>query len=132
MDKQSEKRTTTNDNGYKIVDFCSSKYLIISSTYFPKKIIYKHLWTTPKKKTKSQIDYIIIDKGHKTLVCNRNYRVADGGTNYCLVFLTLVLKLSVKCRSKRYLEKTNKLDIYYIQKENIQLRKVSKHVLMSL
>jgi hypothetical protein len=65
----------TNNNGQKIIDFCSSKDLIISSTYFPRKNIYKHTWSAPDGKTKSQIDHIIIVKRHKTSIRNiRSYR----------------------------------------------------------
>jgi len=86
---------TTNDNGHKIVDFCSSRDLIISSTYIPRKNIYKYTWSAPDGKTKSQIDHIIIDKRHKTLI--RNIRSYRGG--------------GVRWRSKKQTGNNNKLDI---------------------
>ncbi|XP_060846523.1 craniofacial development protein 2-like [Rhopalosiphum padi] len=90
---------TTNNNGQKIIDFYCSKDLIISSTYFPRKNIYKHTWSAPDGKTKSQIDHIIIDKRHKTSIRNiKSYRGADGDTDHYLVVATFVLKLSVKWR----------------------------------
>lgn len=99
---------TTNNNGQKIVDFCSSKDLIISSTYFPRKNIYKHTWSAPDGKTKSQIDHIIIDKRHKTSIRSiGSYRGADGDTDHFLVVATFVLKLSVKWRSKKQTGKNN-------------------------
>ncbi|XP_015376954.1 PREDICTED: uncharacterized protein LOC107171242 [Diuraphis noxia] len=105
---------TTNNNGQKIIDFCSSKDLIISSTYFPRKNIYKHTWSAPDGKTKSQIDHIIIDKRHKTSIRKvRSYRGADGDTDHYLVVATFVLKQSVKWRSKKQTGKNNKL---YIEK----------------
>jgi len=44
---------TTNDNDHKIVDFCSSKDLIISSTYFPRKTFINIHGPIPDGKTKS-------------------------------------------------------------------------------
>ncbi|KAL4083725.1 hypothetical protein QTP88_029041 [Uroleucon formosanum] len=89
----------TNDNGHKIVDFCSSKDLIISSTYFPRKNIYKHTWSAPDGKTKSQIDHIIIDKRHKTSIRNiRSYREADRDTDHycCNVCTKAISKMEKK------------------------------------
>jgi len=86
----------TNKNVHKIVDFCSSKYLVISSTYFPRKNIYKHTWTVPDGK-QIQIDHIIINKRHNTSILNSgSYRDADGDTHYYLVIAPFALKLSIK------------------------------------
>lgn len=106
----------TNNNGHKIVDFCSSKDLIISSTYFPRKDIHKHTWAAPDGKTKSQIDHIIIDKRYKTSIRNiRSYRGADGDTDHYLLVATFALKLSVKWRIESHPGKSNKLDLETIR-----------------
>ena len=47
-----------NDNGVRIVNFATSKNLIVESTMFPHRNIHKHAWTPPDGKTHNQIDHI--------------------------------------------------------------------------
>jgi hypothetical protein len=47
----------SNDNGV-IVNFATSKNLIVKSTMFPHHNIHKLTWTSPDGKTHNQIDYI--------------------------------------------------------------------------
>ena len=49
-----------NDNGVRIVNFATSKNLVLKSTMFPHRDIYKHTWTSPDGKTHNQIDHILI------------------------------------------------------------------------
>jgi endonuclease/exonuclease/phosphatase family metal-dependent hydrolase len=51
----------SNDNGVRVVNFATSKNLIVKST-FPHHDIHKHTWTSPKDITHNQIDYILINK----------------------------------------------------------------------
>jgi hypothetical protein len=37
----------TNNNGFKVVNFATSKNLIVQSTTFPHRYIHKHTWTSP-------------------------------------------------------------------------------------
>jgi hypothetical protein len=41
----------SNDNGVRIVNFATSKYLIVKSTMFPHRNIHKFIWTSPDGKT---------------------------------------------------------------------------------
>jgi len=43
----------SNNNGTRLVNFASSKDLIISNTYFPRKTIHKHTWKSPYGRTQN-------------------------------------------------------------------------------
>lgn len=75
----------SNDNGIRVINFAVSKHLVVSSTFFPRKDIYKQTWVSPNTVNKSQIDHIIIEKRHKSSISNvRSYRGADGDTDHYL------------------------------------------------
>jgi hypothetical protein len=46
---------SSNDNGVRVVNFATSKHLIIKSTMFPHRSIHKYTWTYPVGKTHNQI-----------------------------------------------------------------------------
>jgi hypothetical protein len=50
-----------NDNGGRLVNFTTSKNLIVKSTMFPHRNIHKYTWTSPDRKTHNQIDHILVD-----------------------------------------------------------------------
>jgi exonuclease III len=52
----------SNDNGVRIVNFATSKILVLKSTMFPHRKVHKHTWTSPEGNTHNQIDYILIDR----------------------------------------------------------------------
>jgi len=47
----------SNDNGVRIVNFATSKYLVIKSTTFPPRNIRKYNWTSPGGKSHRLIAY---------------------------------------------------------------------------
>jgi ribosomal protein L24E len=47
-----------NDN--KVVNFATSKHLIVKRTVFPHRNIHKFTWTSPVEKTHNKIDHILI------------------------------------------------------------------------
>jgi hypothetical protein len=51
----------SNDNRVRIVNFATSKNLIVKRT-FPHRNIHKFTWTSPDGKTRDQIDHILIDR----------------------------------------------------------------------
>ena len=57
----------SNDNGVRIVNFATTKNLVVKSTMFPRCNIHKYTWTSPDGKTHNQIDYILIDR-----ICHSN------------------------------------------------------------
>jgi hypothetical protein len=52
----------SNDNRANIVNFATSKNLIVKSTTFPHYNIHKHTWTSPDDVTHNQTDHVLIDK----------------------------------------------------------------------
>jgi hypothetical protein len=51
----------SNDNGVRVVNFATSKHLIVTSTTFPHRDIHKHTWTSDGV-THNQIHRVLIDK----------------------------------------------------------------------
>lgn len=54
----------SNDNGSRVIDFASSRNMVVSSTYFEHKNIHKATWLSPDGRTKNQIDHVLIDGRH--------------------------------------------------------------------
>jgi len=48
----------SNDNGVGLVNFATSKNLVVKNTLFPHWNIHKYTWTSPDGKTYNQIDHI--------------------------------------------------------------------------
>jgi hypothetical protein len=49
-------REGSNDNGVTVVNFATSKNVIVKSTTFPHRDIHKHTWTSADGVTHNQID----------------------------------------------------------------------------
>ena len=52
----------SNDNGIRLVNFATSKNLIVKSTNFPHRNIHKYTWTSTDGITHNQIDLVLVDK----------------------------------------------------------------------
>jgi hypothetical protein len=68
-----------NDNGIRVVNFSTSKYLIVKSTTFIHCDIHKHIWTSFVGVIHNQIDHVLIDKRrHSNILLDvRSFREAD-------------------------------------------------------
>ena len=76
----------SNDNGVRIVNFATSKNLVVKSAMFPHRDIHKHTWTSPDGKTHNQIDHILIDRRRQSSILDvRSFRGADCDTDHYLV-----------------------------------------------
>jgi hypothetical protein len=53
---------SSNDNGVRVVNFATSKNIVVKSTMFPHCKIYKYTWTSPDGKMHNQIDNVLIGK----------------------------------------------------------------------
>ena len=64
----------SNDNGVRIVNFGTSKNLVVKSTMFPHRNIHKYTWTSPDGQTHNQIDHILIDRRrHSSIIDARSF-----------------------------------------------------------
>ena len=58
----------SNDNGIRLVNFYTSKNLIVKSTTFPHHNIHKYTWTLPDSMTHNQIDHVLVDKRRQSRI----------------------------------------------------------------
>jgi endonuclease/exonuclease/phosphatase family metal-dependent hydrolase len=52
----------SNDDGVTVVNFATSKNLVLKSMLFPHRNIHKYTWTCPDGKSHNQIDHVLIDR----------------------------------------------------------------------
>jgi len=66
------------DNEDRLVNFATSKNLVVKSTMFPHRNIHKYTWTSPDGKTQNQTDHTLIDRRwHSSVLYVRSFRGAD-------------------------------------------------------
>jgi endonuclease/exonuclease/phosphatase family metal-dependent hydrolase len=80
----------SNSNRVRVVNFATSKYLIVNSTLFPHHNIHNFTGMSPDGKTLNQIDHILIDRRrHSSILDVRLFRAADCDTDQYLVTANL-------------------------------------------
>jgi hypothetical protein len=62
----------SNYNGVRVVNFATSKNLIVKRTVFPHRNIHKYTWTSPDGNTHNQIDHILIGEGIQVYLMSDN------------------------------------------------------------
>jgi hypothetical protein len=86
----------SNDNGVRLVNFATSKNLVVKRTMFPHRNIHKYTWTSPDGKTHNQIDHILTDRRRQSSVQDvRSFRGADCDTDHYLVMAKVRERLAV-------------------------------------
>ncbi len=86
----------SNDNGVRIVNFATSKNLVVKSTMFPHRDIHKHTWTPPDRKAHIQIVHILIDRRRQSSILDlRSFMGADGDTDHYLLVAKFRERLAV-------------------------------------
>ena len=76
----------SNDNGVRLVNFATSKNLVVKSTMFPHRNIHKYPWTSPDGNTHNQIDHVLIDRRRQSSILDvRSFGEADFDTDHYLV-----------------------------------------------
>ena len=71
----------SNDNRARLVNFATSKNLVVKSTN-----IHKYTWTSPDDKTHNRIDHVLIGaRWHSSVLDVRSFRGADCDTDHYLV-----------------------------------------------
>ena len=87
----------SNDNGVRIVNFATSKNLVVKSTMFPHRSIHKCTWTTPDGQTHNQIDHILIDmRRHSSIIDLRSFRGGGCDTDHYLVVAKFRERLALR------------------------------------
>jgi len=86
----------SNDNGVRLVNFATSKNLVVKSTMFPHHNIHKYTWTSPDGNTHNQIDHVLIDRRRQSSVLDvRSFRGDDCDSDHYLVVAKLRERLAV-------------------------------------
>jgi len=76
----------SNDNGVRIVNFATSKNLVVKSVMFSHRNFHKYTCTSPDGKPYNQIGRILIDRRWLSSILDvRCLRVADCDTDHYLV-----------------------------------------------
>ena len=63
----------SNDNGVRIVNFATSKNLVIKNMMFPHRNIHKCTWTSLDGQTHNQIDRIFIDRRRQSCIIDYEF-----------------------------------------------------------
>jgi hypothetical protein len=75
-----------NNNGTTLVDFATSKNMVIRSTCFPHKQLHLATWCSPDGVMANQIDHVLIEWRHSSdIFYVRSYRGADCNSDHYLV-----------------------------------------------
>jgi hypothetical protein len=91
-----------NDNRVRVVNFATSKNLIVKSTTFPHRDIHKHTWTSADGVAHNQIDHVLRDKRrHSNILDVRSFRAADCDNDHYLVVVKLRERISVSKRARQ-------------------------------
>ncbi|KAE9542653.1 hypothetical protein AGLY_002564 [Aphis glycines] len=92
----------SNDNGVRLINFAISKNMVVSSTRFPRKNIHKETWLSPGGRYSSQIDHVLIENKHKTIIKNvKSYRGADADTDHYLILIDFRVKMLMEWKKKQ-------------------------------
>ena len=95
----------SNDNGVRLVNFATSKNLVVKSTMFPHPSIHKYTWTSPDGNTHNQIDHVLIDRRRQSSVLDvRSFRGADCDSDHYLVVAKLRERLAVNKKAAQKFE----------------------------
>ncbi|XP_068082863.1 craniofacial development protein 2-like [Anabrus simplex] len=62
--KESLHHDESNDNGQRLIDFAMGNSMVVKSTWFQRKNIWKATWCSPDGVTFNQIDHVVIDRRH--------------------------------------------------------------------
>jgi len=86
----------SNDNRVRLVNFATSKNLVVKSTMFPHRNIHKYTWNSTDGKTHNHIDHVLIDRRwHSSVVDVRSFRGADCDTDHYLVIAKVRERIAV-------------------------------------
>ena len=113
----------SNENGVRLVNFATSKNLVVKSTMFPHQNIHKYTWTSPDGKTHNQIDHVLIDRRwHSSVLDVRSLRGADCDADHYLVIAKVRESLAVGKQAAKRVDRQrynlSKLNDLEVRKQN--------------
>ena len=112
----------SNDNGVRLVNFATSKNLIVKSTTFLHKNIHKETWISPNGQTHNQIDHIFINRRRQPSILDiRSFREADCDSDHYLLTAKLRERLSVSKREDQTVD-INRFNVGKLKDEEIKLQ----------
>ena len=87
--------TVSNENGTRLINFASSRSMVIASTTFEHKNIHKITWKSPDGETHNQMDHLLVDSRHLSDVIDvRTYRGANVDSDHFLVIARIRSRIS--------------------------------------
>ena len=96
-----------NERGEKLIEFCQSRKLTITNTWFTQPNRRKYTWISPDGKTRNQIDYIMINTRFRNSVKQtKTYTGADIGSDHNPVVATVKINLK-RIKKKENMEQFN-------------------------
>jgi hypothetical protein len=96
----------SNDNGVKVVNFATSKKLIVKRTTFPHRNIHKFNWTSPDGKKHNEIGFILIGRRRRFSILDvQTFRAADCDTDHYLVVAKIRKRLVVSIQTRQRVHK---------------------------
>jgi len=107
---------TSHGNG--LISFAVAKDMIISSTTFLQKTIYKATWKSLDRTTCNQIDHILIQKRFRSYIKDiRSFRGTDCDSDY----FTVVAKFMLKIQSHKILvnRESTKINLEMLNDEEV-------------
>ena len=112
---------SSNGNGLKLIDFATSRGMVIGSTLFPHKKIHKGTWKSPDNQTINQIDHILIESKHKSMLEDcRTFRGANIDSDHFLV--ATKIKAKITNYKKYHGQELKKYNINILKKEDKSLQ----------
>jgi hypothetical protein len=110
----------SNNNGVRVVNFATSKNLVVKSTMLHHRNIHKHTWTSPEGNTHNQIDHILIDRRrHSSILDVRSFRGADCDTDHYLVVANVRERLAVSKRAAQNID-TERFNVKKLNKGDVK------------
>ena len=111
----------TSGNGQRLIDFAGARNMVVCSTRFQHKKIHQATWLSPDRKTRNQIDHVVIDGRHASSVLDvRTIRGPNIDSDHYLVAAKLRTRL---CAAKNvHLPTQRMFDIEKLQSQQTARR----------